>query len=351
MATETKNPDANPTSAPTADGSDSAKTVSGVKRLLGGVGRFAENYSLLLLLGAVIVFFSLFGPTHDTFFSLANFRITVANQAVLTIVAIALLIPLICGGFDLSVGSIAALSAVVVAGTLSADVPIPVSMALGLGIGLAIGILNGFLVARLKLDSVVATLGTSTLATGIIIQLTGGSSIVANIPKVLTDFGIGSIGIVPNALIVLVVIAAIGWYILEHTSTGRQIYALGSNFQAAHLVGLRTRAVLGGTFVLAGALSGLAGVLMVARTGGADPFAGANLVLPAFAAAFLSTATVKPGKFNIGGLVIAVFFLAAVNSGLNLAGVPPFVNNYVNGGALIAGVTLAAFLRRRQLRG
>lgn len=349
MHTEIDSPDA--TSAPAAGTGDSGKTTSGFLRVLGGVGRFAENYSLLLLLGGVIVFFSLFGPTQDTFFTLANFRITAANQAVVTIVAVALLVPLICGGFDLSVGATAALSAVIVASTLSAGVPIPVAMALGLGIGFAMGIFNGFLVARLKLDSVVATLGTSTVATGVVIQLTGGASIVANIPRVMTDFGIGSIGVVPNALIVLLVIAGIGWYILEHTSAGRQIYALGSNFQAAHLVGLRTRAVLGGTFVLAGALSGLAGILMVARTGGADPFAGANLVLPAFAAAFLSTATVKPGKFNIGGLVIAVFFLAAVNSGLNLAGVPPFVNNYVNGGALIAGVTLAAFLRRRQLRG
>ena len=173
---------------------------------------------------------------------------------------------------------------------------------------------------------------------------------MANIPKPVSDFGSGTVWFVPNAFLVLLAIAGLAWYILEHTPAGREIYALGSNPKAAHLVGLRTRAVLGGTFVIAGALAGLGGALMVARSGGADPFGGANLLLPAFAAAFLSAATVKPGKFNVGGLLIAVFFLAALNSGLNLAGAPPYVSDYVNGGALIAGVTLAAFLYRRRLR-
>ena len=314
------------------------------------VVRFAENYSLLLLMVAVIVFFSTWEQTGDTFASQANFEVTVANQAVLSIVALALLVPLICGGFDLSVGATAGVSAIFVADTLSKGVPIMLAITFGLGIGLVVGLFNAFLVARLELDAVIATLGTSTLIAGVVLHKTGGFAIVSDIPQPVSDFGTGSVWFVPNALLILVVVAGIAWYILEHTPAGRQIYALGSNPKAAHLVGLRTRGVLGGTFIIAGGLAGLGGALMVARSGGADPFGGANLLLPAFAAAFLSATTVKPGKFNVGGLLIAVFFLAALNSGLNLAGAPPYVSDYVNGGALIAGVTLAAFLYRRRLR-
>lgn len=335
----------------TDEGTAPSGGQSNHRRILARVTHFAEAYSLLLLLVAVVVFFFLYAPTSDTFATRQNFDVTVANQAVLAIVAIGLLIPLICGAFDLSVGAVAGLSAIFVASAMSSGVAVPVAIALGLGIGLVFGLANSFLVARLKLDSVIATLGTATLAGGVILHKTGGQSIVSDIPEPVRDFGTGKLWFLPNAVVVLFVVAGVTWFVLEHTPAGRQIYALGSNPVAAHLVGLRTKAVLGGTFVLAGLLSGLAGALLVARSGGADPFAGANLLLPAFAAAFLSAATVKPGKYNVGGLLIAVFFLAALNSGLNLAGAPPYVSDYVNGGALIAGVTLATILYRRRLRG
>ena len=274
---------------------ESSSATRPARRLAAAIGRFAENYSLLLLMGAVIAFFSTWDQTRDTFASQANFEVTVANQAVLSIVAIALLVPLICGGFDLSVGATAGVSAIFVADTLSDGVPILLAIAFGLGIGLLVGLVNAFLVARMELDAVIATLGTSTLIAGVVLHKTGGFAIVSNIPQPVSDFGTGSVWFLPNALLVLLVVAGIAWYILEHTPAGRQIYALGSNPKAAHLVGLRTRAVLGGTFVIAGGLAGLGGALMVARSGGADPFGGANLLLPAFAAAFLIATTVKTG--------------------------------------------------------
>jgi len=321
------------------------------RRVASALGGFGERYSLLLLTGGVIVFFSLYGPTSDTFLTRQNFEVTVANQAVLAIIALGLLIPLICGEFDLSVAAVAGLSAIYVAAALSSGVAIPVAILIGLAIGAVVGLVNAFLVARLRLDAVIATLGTATIVGGIVMHKTGGKSIVSNIPQSFTDFGTGTLWVLPSAAVVLLVVAAVTWFVLEQTSAGRQIYALGSNPVAARLVGIRTQGVMAGTFVLAGLLSGLAGALYVARSGGADPRSGANFLLPAFAAAFLSAATVKPGKYNVGGLIIAVFFLAALNSGLNLAGAAPYVNDYVNGGALIAGVALAAVLHRRRMRG
>jgi ribose transport system permease protein len=135
---------------------------------------------------------------------------------------------------------------------------------------------------------------------------------------------------------------------MSYTPFGRYLYAIGVNRTAARLVGLRTRLNLATAFVIAGALAGVAGILAVARAGGADPQLGDQLLLPAFAAAFLSAASIKPGRYNVGGLLVAVYFLAVLNNGLNLAGVEPYVNLYVNGGALIIGVGLAAHLGRKR---
>jgi ribose transport system permease protein len=350
VSDDVREPSANQVTA--SDGSGEGPSEEPKRRsALGWVGHLAESYSLLLLMFVVILFFSVYSTTSDTFPTQSNFEVTTANQSVLALVAICLLLPLICGKFDLSVGSVAGLSAVYVASAMSGGTAVPLAIGLGLGIGLLIGFINAFLVARLELDDVVATLGTGTLALGVIFHKTGGQSIVANIPDTVTDFGTGTVWFLPNSVILLLVVAAGVYFFLEHTAAGRQVYALGSNREAARLVGMHTRRVLGGTFVFSGVLAGLAGALLVARSGGADPSAGEELLLPAFAAAFLSAATVTPGKYNVGGLLIAVFFLAALNSGLNLAGAAPYVSFYVNGTALVVGVALATYLHRRRIGG
>jgi ribose transport system permease protein len=126
------------------------------------------------------------------------------------------------------------------------------------------------------------------------------------------------------------------------------LYALGSNPTAARLAGLRTRLLLASTFICGGLLAAAAGFVQVARAAGADPRVGESFTLPALAAAFLSAAAIKPGRYNVWGTIVALLFLATINSGLNLAGVPPYVNNYVNGAALVIGVGISGFLGRRR---
>lgn len=333
-----------PAPEPTPDGVQGG----GEERATRGLLHYVEAYALLGLLALTALFFTLLPETADTFPTDTNLQITVANQAVLAIVAIGVLIPLIANSFDLSVGAVTGLSAVFVAGALSSGTPILVAIALGIGLGIVVGSLNAALVSRLGLNAVVTTLGTGTIVTGVVIQKTGGTSIVANIPAGLTDFaGDNTFGI-PNVALVMAVIALAIYFLLEHTPFGRQLYALGSNPEAARLVGVRTTLLKAVAFVLAGALSGAAGVLLVARSGGADPSAGPAFLLPALAAAFLSAAAVKPGRYNVGGVIVAIFFLAVLNSGLNLAGAAPYIADYVNGTALIVGVALAFLMRRRR---
>jgi ribose transport system permease protein len=309
-----------------------------------------EAYALVIMIAGFIVFFSLLPETAETFPTLANFQAISGNQAVIAIVSLAALVPLIANQFDLSVGATAGLSAVFSADLMAGGSPVILAVLVGIGIGSAIGLANGLLVTRARVNAVIVTLGTSTILGGVIAMKTNGETIV-NVPAGVIDFGTANTFGVPRPVLVLVAVALIVYYMLEHTPLGRYLYAMGSNQSAARLVGLPTRATLTASFVIAGALAGAAGVLQVARSGGADPRVSTTFTLAALAAAFLSAAAIRPGRFNVGGVLVAVAFLAVLNGGLNLAGAQPYINDYVNGAALIVGVGLAAYLGRRRRGG
>jgi ribose transport system permease protein len=310
--------------------------------------RWVEAYALLILLVAIAIFFSVWSKTSDTFFTTANLQTVIGNQSVVAIIALGALIPLVCQEWDLSVGAVAGLAAVVAASAMSSGMSVIAAIGLAVVIGAGIGALNGAIVTRARVNAVIATLGMATILAGVINQKTGGTAVVSNIPEGLTNFGSENWLGVPRTAFVLLAMALFVYYLLQYTPFGRYLYALGGNSSAAKLVGLRTKLLLFSAFVLAGLLSGVGGMLQVARSGGADPRLGDSFTLPALAAAFLSAASVTPGRYNVGGVLIAIFFLATLNSGLNLAGAPPYVSSYVNGAALIIGVAMAAYLGRKR---
>lgn len=309
---------------------------------------YLEAYALLGVLILVAIFFSVWPETADTFPTAANVQVLIGGNAVIAIVAIAALIPLVCFEFDLSVGAVAGLSAVFVASALSDGGGIIGAILIGVAIGLIVGVVNALLVTRLGVNAVITTLGTSIIVAGVINLKTHGIPVTGDIPTSFTDFGTQTTLGIPRIAYALAVVAIAAYYLLDHTPFGRQLYAMGSSRAAAKLVGIRIKLVLGVAFVVAGGLSGAAGVLQVARSGGADPRIGNNLLLPALAAAFLSAAAIRPGRYNVMGTLVAVYFLAVINNGLNLAGAEEYVTNFVNGAALIAGVGLAVRLGRRQ---
>lgn len=312
------------------------------------VMRLLESYALLILMGAVIAFFSFWPQTSEVYPTLANLQVILAGQSVLAVVAVGALVPLICNEWDLSVGASATLSAVVAASLLSSSMPVPAALAVGLAMGVIVGLINGFLVNFLGTNAVITTLGTTAVIAGAVNQVTGGTTQVSDIPAFLTEFGSGTWLGIPKLFYVLVLVAGAGHYLLEYTPLGRHFYAIGSNRNAAVLIGVNVRKTIGIAFLIAGVLAGLAGLMQVARSGSADPRLGDSLTLPALAAAFLSAAAIKPGRYNILGMLVALFLLAFINSGLTIAGVPPYVTQYVNGIALIAGVGLAVNLGRKR---
>lgn len=308
-----------------------------------------EPYALLIALGVVVLFFSVATNASGTFPTSANFQIVTGNQAVLALVALAAVIPLVTGQFDLSVGAVAGICSIACAAVASKHgFPLVPAIAVGIALGALIGLANGLLVAYLGLNSLITTLGTATILAGLTTWYTSGLAIVQGIPKPLTDLGTGNTLGIPRLALPVGVIAVLVHYVLEHTPLGRRLHAVGSSATAARLVGVRVDRMVLTSFVLAGVLAGCAGVLQVGRSGGANPQIGPNFTLPALAAAFLGAVAIKPGRYNVGGTLVAILLLAALTSGLTLAGTADYVNDLVNGGALILGVATATVLARRR---
>ncbi|GAB7003210.1 ribose ABC transporter permease [Nocardioides sp. AN3] len=324
------------------------ESIEPVRRPRRSVRSYLEAYAFLGLLVGAFVFFSLWSRTSATFPTSANLQVLLGSNTVVAITALAALIPLICNEWDLSIGGSAALSSVFVAQFMTNGMNPFLALVIGIAIGVCVGVVNAVLVTRMGVNAVITTLGISIIITGIISLKTGGVTVAGNISQGVTDFGTLSWLGIPRTVYALALVAVVVYYLIDHTPFGRYLYALGSNRSAARLAGIRVKLVVGLTFVIAGAVCGAAGVLQVARSGGANPHLADALLLPALAAAFLSAAAIRPGKYNVGGVLVAVYFLAVLNSGLNLAGAQPYVANFVNGGALIIGVGLAARLGDRR---
>lgn len=309
--------------------------------------KYVESYALLALTVGLALFFTLWPQTADTFPTLSNIKILLASQAIIGLVAIGALLPLIVLEFDLSVGANAALTAVLVTMMLSGGTPIPIAIAIGIVTGVAVGVVNLVITTWIGVSGIVTTLGTSTIIVGVLTQITGGLAPTSKIPAAFTNVGNEAVFGIPIIFIILIAIAAVVYFCLEHTPFGRRLYAAGSNPKAAELVGINLARTKAAAFLICSVMASIGGILYVARAGGADPRINSVFLLPALAAAFLSAAAIKPGRYNVWGTIVAIYFLAVLNNGLSLAGAPAYVSDYSNGLALILGVAVATVIRRR----
>jgi ribose transport system permease protein len=337
----------NPATTSVSTPSDSKETPP---RRAGGavVLRLLETYGLIGLALLLCIVFSVLPSTSADFPTTANLRVGLISQSVLIIVTMGALFPIICGHYDFSVGAVVGLSSIMVGSVASHGAPLAIAIAVGLGTGVAVGIVNGLLVTGIGIDSVVVTLGTTTLVAGIVEWKTNGQSIVTGIPNALIDLSTPIGGAVPGAFLVAVALVAVSYWVLRHTPFGRYVHATGDNRAAARLVGLRPGRLAFVTFLLSGLLAASAGIVQVGVAGAANPNVGPSLTLPAIAAVFLGVAAITPGRFNVWGTFVAIIFLAILNSGLNLASTSPYVTDLANGAALIIGVALATVLGKRR---
>lgn len=304
-----------------------------------------DRFSGLYLLVLFVVIFGVLIP--DTFLTIDTLHLLASSQAVNGLVALAVLVPIICGQFDLSVGANANFVALV-AVTLQVDKGAsPVAaIAAGLAVGLLVGVVNGFVAVKLGVNSFIATLGMGSILAAL--QTIVTKNTLPPLPESPFWTSITQKEFLGFQFVIFYLVAAalLVWWVMECTPMGRAMMATGSNPEAARLAGIRTDQWAWISFIVAGGLAGVAGVLFVSLTGPSISF-GNSLVLPAFAAAFLGSTQFKPGRFNVWGTVLAIFLLATGVLGLQLLTSLTWINDMFNGVAVIAAVALSVARRPR----
>ncbi|SES92213.1 ABC transporter permease [Thorsellia anophelis] len=257
------------------------------------------------------------------------------------ILAIGMTYVILTGGIDLSVGSILACSGIVTGSlvTGNSDMSIPLAIACGIGVGTALGSINGLLISRFSVPPFVATLGMLSAARGLTKIYNDGKPYSGFIPE-FKFIGQGHILNIPIPVIVLIIAIIVFGFILKYTIFGRYIYAVGGNIRSAKTSGIRTRTVIFSTYLISGALAGLAGVLLTARTTAAVPQAGESYELDAIAAVVIGGTSLKGGRGSLIGTVFGVLIISVINNGLDLMGVSSYYQQVVKGLIIVVAVLL-----------
>lgn len=307
----------------------------------------ANRFTGLLLFAIIVVVFATWIPA--TFLTNATFRSVAGDQAITLVLAIGALFTLAAGQYDLSVAQNLGFSAVVAAHLMSIEHLDPwVAVGVTLAIGAVIGLVNGFIVAYVGVNSFIATLGMSSVLLALTEEISN-NQFIGPVPHsfqaLTTHTPLG----VPIVTVFALVCAVLAWWALEHHPFGRWLAATGANPEAARLAGVPTTRYVTTSFVITGMVSSLAGILVCAKIGQVSPSIGPPYLLPAFAACFLGTTQFKLGRFNVWGTVLALYLLATGVKGLQLTGGQLWITDLFNGLALIVAVSLAVVSQRRRL--
>ncbi len=311
----------------------------------------ARETGILLALIAIVVVATATNPSFV--FSPDGFRDLLLTPSLLLLVAVGQAVLIITRNVDLSVGSVVGLTAYLT-GRLFIDMPgIPTIavFAAGIGLGALLGFINGALVAFAKVPALVITLGTLYVYRGINVMWAGSDRINASdLPADFRDLGTGQILYIPIlTIIAVVVLAVVAWY-MRNQRGGRELYALGSDPAAAHLYGLKVTQRTLAAFVLSGALSGLAGVLYVARYGTVSSQAGSGFELQAIGAAVIGGVAISGGVGTLWGAAIGAYLLLTINRALPILSIPDFWQRAVVGALIIGAIVLDRLLALRQQR-
>ncbi|MTV24928.1 ABC transporter permease [Nitriliruptoraceae bacterium ZYF776] len=305
-----------------------------------------SNVSAIYIWIAVIALFAWWIP--DLFLTTTTAASILNENAITGLVALSLLVPLAAGVFDLSVGYTLGVASVTVAWMVgNGSSPVVAALA-ALAIAFVIGLVNATVVVVFKVDSFIGTLATGSLLQAAILVISGNRQMIAGV-NTLSPFSSQAVGPLRWPVLAMFVVALALWYVMQHTATGRRVYATGQGREAARLAGIRTERIRFVSLLVSATTCGLAGVLVTALVGAGSPTVGPAYLIPAFAAAFLGATQFRGGGFNARGTVVAVLLLGTVATGLALAGVPMWVPYVFTGSVLIGALALGGLKRRRSV--
>ncbi|UAL53214.1 MULTISPECIES: ABC transporter permease [Metabacillus] len=300
----------------------------------------------LVLLTTVLTFLS------DKFLTLNNIMNIARQSSINAILAMGMLLPILTAGIDLSVGSILAVS-IMVMGIVSVNMGLSpiLGIIVCLAVGAGFGLINGLLLTKLRLPHpFISTLGTMNIARGIALILTAAAPI-AGFPYLIQFIGREFVGPIPVSFLLVIVVYIIFHIFLTRTQTGRYIYAIGGNKEAARLSGINVDRVLIIVYTISGLMAGLAGLVTVGRVNSAFPLAGLSYELDAIAAVIIGGASFMGGVGTVWGTLIGAMIIAVLRNGLNLLNVPADFQMAVIGFVIIAAVYVDVLRQRKSKKG
>ncbi|MDB5585666.1 MAG: monosaccharide transporter rane protein family [Devosia sp.] len=313
-----------------------------------------RRYGTLIGFAAILIFFWISLP--DTFMTARNWLNISQQMSMLIVAAAGMTIVMVMGDFDLSIGSMASLAGIVAAILFSFDYPIWAAVSIALIVGLAGGAVNGLLISFVGILPFVATLATLTMLSGAAFVVSGGKTISGRvIPEAFGNFAREGISLgnwggvavsLPNLTIVALIVAVLVWVLLEQTTFGRRLYAIGGNSEAAHLSGVAVRKLKLIAFALTGGSAALAGVMYASRVASANPTQGSGLMLNAIAAVFLGSTLSEHGEPRLLYSIVGVLVLGVLDNGLTQMSVDSNVRQILVGGIIILAVSTSSYTRR-----
>jgi ribose transport system permease protein len=277
------------------------------------------------------------------FFSYGNIKNVLTQVSVNAVIAIGMTFVILTGGIDLSVGSILAVSAAVAASIMKSTGNIYLSIFAALAIGSVIGLINGVLISKGKIQAFIVTLATMTIFRGVTYVFTNGTPI-SGLGQKFSGIGNKTILGFPIPVVIMIIVFGIAFYVLSQTRYGRYLYALGGNEDSARLSGINTDKVKTLVYVICGATAALSGIIVTSRIGSASPNAGVGFELDAIAAVVVGGTSLSGGEGSVGGTIIGALIIGVLSNGLNLVNVSPFYQAIVKGLVIL----LAVMIKRKE---
>jgi ribose transport system permease protein len=318
-----------------------------IANLGGRISNAMRAYAPLMILIGLVILFTFISPNFMTSF---NIRILIRQVSFVAISAVGLMFVMIGGGIDLSIGSQIILTNVVLS-IMMVDWNIPLSIAIPLTLvmGTILGIINGILSIKLKIHPLIITLGTASIYKGVGYIIAQSRNIMG-FPDIFRFFGQGYIGPIPVPILVMIIVALIGNFVLVKTYFGRYTFALGGNEEAARLAGVNINRMKVTLFAVCGFISAITSVLLLSRVFAGQVSTGAGIEFDCLTAALLGGVSFKGGEGSIFGLITGVLIIGVLNNAMQLASFPDFSQNVVKGVVLLAAVGFDTYQKNRKAR-
>lgn len=308
--------------------------------------KFKENldkYKSLIGLALLCVIITFVSPAFMTLSNITNVFTQVSTNA---IIAVGMTFVILTGGIDLSVGSTVAISGAFAASIIKSTNNVFLAIIVAGIVGIVIGLINGLLISKGKLQAFIATLATMTIFRGVTLVFTNGTPI-SKLSESFVNIGNGKLGFIPIPVAITVIVFIIAVYVLTETRFGRYLYALGGNEDSARLSGINTNKIKTLVYVISGFASSIAGVIIASRIGSASPNAGTGFELDAIAAVVIGGTSLAGGEGRITGTLIGALIIGVLNNGLNLMNVSPFYQSIVKGLVILIAVLLDKKSRKK----